>query len=211
MNKQFTFTLPDEPYKTSTSQNKTVEVTYTGPRYLALCVIQQTGEIKYVARRGELETELDFESLVDDDPATEFVKLDAMTHTFEAAYLTGMYTTPEVEDYEFERPDGSKYVYHYDDHHGCIGQCMYGQDMKYINGAYTTPGYREHALTRESFIQSNTQLANIIRNSVQVNSYSAEDAAALLEHATWLDNLETTYANMDHWKIPFSTDIPNYY
>ena len=90
MRKNFTFLLPDEPYKNTTALNKVQNAVYTGPRYLAICVIDATGEIKYVARRGETLPEINFETLVDDDPATTFYLIDASEQPFAAAYMLSL-------------------------------------------------------------------------------------------------------------------------
>lgn len=212
MRKNFTVTLPDEPYKTTTALNKTVECTYTGPRYLAICVIDESGEIKYIARRGESLAEIDQATLVDDDPATTFYVIDAKEDTFAAAYLTGSYEHGEIEDFTVEHPgDLGTWTYHYDDFRGVIGQCFYGQDMKYKNGAFISPRYREHAITRQSFLDSLTSLSNLIERSLADNDYSAEDRQKLEEYVVWLRAVPTNYSGIDHWKIPFPSDIPTYY
>lgn len=214
MRKAFTFLLPDEPYKTTTVKNITVNAVYTGPRYLALCVIDATGEIKYIARRADTEAELNFENLVDDDPATTFIKLDADVHPFQAAYLTNAYEyVQEIPDYEEEVP-GGKYTYHYDAKQGALGQCRWVNDMKYIDGEYVGPGFREHANSRASFFASIQNVIPAIENAIAhkvENLYTDEDVQKLEDHLDFLKNIETTYANVDHWKIPFPSDLPNYY
>jgi hypothetical protein len=215
MRKNFTFLLPDEPYKNTTALNKVQNAVYTGPRYLAICVIDATGEIKYVARRGESLPEIDFETLVDDDPATTFYLIDAGEHPFAAAYLMNSYETGDVPDYStaLVDADGNEwdYSYHYDDGTGAIGQCFYGQSMKYINNQFVGPEYRLHAITKASMIENYLRIATMIENSIQLNDYSEEDEQALADHVAWLRDLERRYAGIDHWKIPFPTNLPNYY
>lgn len=214
MRKAFTFLLPDEPYKTTTVDNNTVNAVYTGPRYLALCVIDATGEIKYIAKRAETEAELNFEALVDDDPATTFIKLDADVHTFQAAYLTNAYEyAEEIPDYEEDVP-GGKYTYQYDQKQGALGQCRWVNDMKYVDGNYVGPRFREHANSRASFFESIKLVIPAIENAISQrveNLYTDEDVQKLEDHLDFLKNIETTYAGVDHWKIPFPSDLPNYY
>jgi hypothetical protein len=212
MNKNFTVTLPDEPYKTTTALNKTVECVYTGPRYLAICVIEETGEIKYLARRGDTLADIDMPTLVDDDPATEFYAIDAKEHTFEAAYLTGQYTHGNVPDFTVEHPgDLGTWSYHYDEGTGVIGQCFYGQDMKYVNSQFVAPRYREHAAKRQDVMDSCISIANTVEQSIQNNDYSDEDKQKLEEYIVWLRAVPTAYEGIDHWTIPFPSDIPTYY
>lgn len=212
MRKNFTFLLPDEPYKNTTALNKVQNAVYTGPRYFAICVIDATGEIKYIARRGESLAEIDFESLVDDDPATTFYLIDANDHPFAAAYLLHTYETGEVPDYSTDLVDADgnewNYTYHYDDDTGAIGQCFYGQSLKYINNQFVGPEYRLHAITRESLIQNYRNIAVAIEQSLQVNDYTDEDRVAFTAHVAWLRDLERLYAGIDHWKIPFPNNLP---
>lgn len=212
MRKNFTFLLPDEPYKNTTALNKVQNAVYTGPRYFAICVIDATGEIKYVARRGESLAEINFETLVDDDPATTFYLIDANEHPFAAAYLLHAYETGEVADYseDLVDVDGNEwnYTFHYDDNTGSIGQCFYGQSLKYINNQFVGPEYRLHAITKESLIQNYKNIAVAIEQSLQVNDYTDADREALTEHVAWLRDLERRYAGIDHWKIPFPNNVP---
>lgn len=214
MRKAFTFLLPDEPYKTTTVNNNTVNAVYTGSRYLAICVVDATGEIKYIARRGETEAELNFEDLVDDDPATTFYKIDADQYPFQCAYLTNQYEySEEIPVYEEEVPGGT-YRYHYDQKQGALGQCRWVNSMKYINGEFVGPAFREHANTRASFFASIPSLIESVERSLTHAAdmmYTAEDVQKLEDHLDWLRNIETTYADVDHWKVPFPSDLPTFY
>lgn len=209
MRKFFTFKLSDEPYKSTTNLNKEVQATYTGPRFLALCVNEQTGWINYIARVGETEEEINMATLVDDDPATIFILLDAKEKPFEAAYLTHNYENEDVEDYVEVLPNGlGTWSYSYSG--GAIEQNYYAFDMLYLNGNFTTPRFREHALTRESVFEGSANSAKMIRKALADNDYPDNERIKLEEYATWLENLETAFQDVDHWKIPFPTDIPKY-
>lgn len=214
MRKNFTFLLPDEPYKDTTALNKVQNCVYTGPRYFAICVIDSTGEIKYVARRGETLPEIDFETLVDDDPATTFYLIDANQYPFEAAYLMNSYETGDVPDHSVDLVDADgnewNYTYHYDDSTGAIGQAFYGQDLKYVNNQFVAPHYRLHACSKSSVCENYTNLASMIEQSLQANDYPDEDRAILTAHVAWLRDIERRYVNIDHWKIPFPVTLPNY-
>jgi hypothetical protein len=209
MRKFFTFKISDEPYKTTTALNKTVQATYTGLRFLALCVNEQTGWINYVARMAETQEELSMATMVDDDPATIFVVLDASEKTFEAAYLTHNYENEDVADYVEVLPNNlGTWTYSYTG--GSIEQNYYSFDIRYINGEFTTPRFREHAVTRESVIDSSVNSAKMVRKALADNDYTDEQKTALEEYASWLENLKTAYADVDHWKIPFPANIPKY-
>ena len=209
MRKFFTFKISDEPYKTTTNLNQTVDAIYLGPRFLALCVHTPTGEIRYVARAGETEADLQMNQLVDDDPETEFIVLDASVKTFEAAYLTGNYEHDPIPDYVEQLPNAGTYTYIWAG--GGISQNYYGQDMFYRDGEFTTPRFREHAVTRESVFEGSKIVAKRIGDSLGQNDYTAEERAELEAYRDWLNNLETTYQDVDHWKIPFPANPPRYY
>lgn len=210
MRKFFTFKLSDEPYKTTTDLNNTVDAIYEGPRFLALCVHMPSGEIRYVARAGDTEDVLDMASLVDDDPETEFIVLDAEEKTFEAAYITGDYQHDPIPDYEYELPNGKKYVYMFAG--GGIAQNYYGQDMFYRDGEFTMPRFREHAVTRESVFQGAQNTIDMINKSLGENDYTTQERADIEEYKAFLESLSgPEYANIDHWKFPFPSNPPKIY
>ena len=180
MRKFFTVQLSDEPYKTTTDLNKTVQATYLGPRFLAVCVHMPTGEIRYVARSGETQDELELVSLVDDDPETEFIVIDAGEKTFEAAYITGYYENEPIEDFVEQLPNGAG-TYSYSWAGGVINQNYYGQDMFYRNGEFTTPRFREHMVSKESVFEGSKKAANNITQSLADNDYTDQERAALEE------------------------------
>ena len=82
--------------------------------------------------------------------------------------------------------------------------------MRYLNGEFTTPRFREHAVTRESVFEGSLSSAKMIRKSLADNDYLDSQRTKLEEYASWLENLETAFEGVDHWKIPFPTDIPKY-
>jgi hypothetical protein len=211
MRKFFTFKISDEPYKTTTALNKTVDAIYEGPRFLALCVHTPTGEIRYIARQGETEAELEMSYLVDDDPTTEFIVLDADQKTFEAAYLTGLYTHDPIPDYVDVLSNG-KGTYTYTYSGGGITLNYYGQDMFYRDGDFTTPRFREHAVTRESVLQGVRNLVEMIVKSLAENDYTDAERTEMEEYKSFLESLSTAeYANVDHWKFPFPANPPRIY
>jgi len=209
MRKFFTFKISDEPYKTTTSLNKTVDAIYEGPKFLALCVHTATGEVRYIARSGETEDELQMSNLVDNDEDTEFIVLNASEKTFEAAYLTGTYTHDPIPDYIETLPTGETWTYSFSG--GGIAQNYYGQDLLYLDGEFGTPRFREHATNRESVLQGAANLVIMITKSLDENDYTSEEKAKLEEYKTWLSTINTAYPNIDHWKLPFPANPPKIY
>ena len=208
MKKFFTFVLPDEPYKTTTEKNITVNATYEGLRYLLCRVHTDTNIVEGVAFGAESVEDIPMDRFSKEE-GYRFVVLDAAVNPFEAAYLSGDYSHDLIEDPTFVLPRGlGEWTYHYDDYTGGISQAFFGHDLKFVNGKFIAPRYRTHAITRESLFQSAVAQAKNIKKTLSENDYTPEDRKKLTEYADWLENLEETYHDVDHWKISFPTDIP---
>ena len=210
MKKNFTFVLPDEPYKTTTDLNQTVNAVYEGPRYNLARIENATKIVQNIVRRGDTIESLEVANYIEEGHT--FVVLDAMDNAREIAFLTGDYTHELIEDPVFELPNGlPSWTYHYDDYTGGMNQCFYINSLKYdvATKQFSGPEYREHAVTRESLFEGNRIYAAEIRKCLAENDYPAEDAQTLADYATWLEGLEEMYEGIDHWKIRFPTNIPN--
>lgn len=212
MIKNFTFTLPDGPYLTTTEKNQTVNCTYNGAKYLCLCVNNETKMVRNVERTGNTIAELDMENQIEDGHF--FVVLDASVNTLQAAYLTHDYTHEPIEDIEetLTDADGETFTFnfHYDDT-GVIGQVTWFGSVKYISdGNYEGPKYREHVNDREDTIRNMLMLADNIDASLgnPDNDYSDADRTKLEGHRDWLRSIPTKYADHPHWKFPFKSNIP---
>jgi hypothetical protein len=208
MKKNFTFVLPDEPYTNKTTLNNVINAVYEGPKYLICRVNKTTRIVEGVVREAD-----DLETLAN-TPAEEgydHITLNADVNTFEAAYLTDYYTHDVIEDPTFILPRGlGEWTYHYDDYTGGINQAFYQFTLKFQNNVFSKPEYRLHALTRESVMAGSKVTAKAIRDSLKNSDHSTEDRTTLEEYATWLENLEETYHDVEHWKIPFPTTVPKY-
>lgn len=212
MKKNFTFVLPDEPYKAETTTNNVVNAVYDGLKYLIFRIDSSTGEVYNAAASFSSLDEFDLENYNREEGITSIV-VDASINTFEAAYVTGNYTHEEIPDPVFTLPnDLGEWSYHYDDFTNGMAQCFFGHDLKYDfeTETFIPPRYRTHAISRADFLESYNNLANVIADSLanSDNDYSDSDRAKLEEYITWLKNLDKKYKNIDHWKIPFSNDIP---
>lgn len=210
MKKNFTFILPDEPYKDTTELNQVINATYDGHRYLLARVNDSTHVVEGIFMSSDNLADLEISKFPDEEGYT-FLLIDASVNPFEAAYISGNYKHDIIEDPTYELPNGlGSWTYHYDDYTGGINQAFYQFTLKYVNGNFVKPKYRLHALTRES-VMSNAKLqAKTIRQSLSENDFDADDRTKLEEYADWLDALETTYAGIDHWKITFPTEVPKY-
>lgn len=208
MKKNFTFVLPDEPYTSKTENNNVINAVYEGPRYILCRVNKSTDLVEGVVRFGEQVS--DFDGMVNEE-GYDFLTIDASVNTFEAAYISGNYKHEEIPDPTFELPRGlGTWTYHYDDFTGGINQAFYQHTMKYKNGKFIAPGYRLHALSRESVMEGAKITAKTIKESLAVNDFEPEDRKKLEDYAEWLSKLDETYHDVDHWKITFPVTVPKY-
>jgi len=214
--KNFTIPLADEPYVDTTALNKTHAAAYTGNRYLKIVIDSETKYVERVVAAADTLDDIN-NAFVAQESGKTYEILDANTHTFEAAYLTGMYDTGVTENYtetlstvDAEGADET-WSYTWEDNTGMILQQYVGRDLKFVNGAYVRPRFRTHALTRESFMQSMQQQISNINAALENNTTLTEETREqLAAYVTWLENLPTKYANIKHWKIPFKISVPIY-
>lgn len=208
MKKFFTFVLPDEPYLNTSEKNITVNATYEGVRYLLCRVNEQTDVVEGVVFGSEKQEDIADRTFPEE--GYRFITIDASVNPFEAAYLTGEYSHELIEDPEFVLPRGlGTWVYHYDDYTGGIQQAYFMHELKHVNGKFVQPGFRTHAITRESLFETSRMQSKAIKKALSENDYSTGDRAKLEAHANWLADLEKTYEGVEHWKIAFPTDIPS--
>lgn len=210
--KSFTVVLPDEPYKPSVAEQNTITCKYTGARYLAICVHTPTGEVRYVARYGSTQAELQLDLLADNDPETEFYVLDAKENTFEAAYLQGDYAHDPIPDYVETLPnDLGTWSYTYSDN-GVLSQIYLFGTLRYVNGEYIEPERREHAISAASFAEGNVNLVTALEAQLAdpdvTDNLDEEEITKVNEYIAWIKSIPTVYAGIDHWKIPWPQDIP---
>lgn len=211
MNKPFVFTLPDEPYKTSTIKNNTVNCVYTGARFLTLDVTLDDGTINGVVERGETREMVGKKECR--IPGHSFIVVDALDNLIGAASVTGDYTHDNIPDYE-ENVPGGKYTYSYCTGTGAIGLVITFPGIKFdfeTNKISTKFPYRTHANTRESTINGFVKYAATIEKYLArfPEHFTEEETSKLQAHSDWLKTIPTVYANIDHWKIPFPVNTPS--
>jgi hypothetical protein len=212
MRKMFTTVMPDEPYKTTTKKNITVDCVYTGKRYL-LVRMNNDGTLFALERSEETLEALELYKMTEAQLAGEGhfqVVLDAEVNTWEAAQLTHDYEHSAVPDPTFTLASGETWTYHYDDFHGALAQPYYVNDMRYDRATNTwiRPRYRVHALTKESFWSGLKDQLKGYEAAVISGAYLPEKLAEIKAHRDWLATAITKYADEDHWKIPFPTTSP---
>jgi hypothetical protein len=215
MNKTFTWTLPDEPYKNTTLQGNTIDITYTGPKYVLVQVDRDDHECHFMGGSDNInDTVLDHSGYAQDD--YDYVILDASVQTMEAAYITEMYTHADPEDYTetFTDADGEEHTYeHIVDgtsnimqHHTWSNSVKYNADSKIWSG----PEFRTHANDRATTMQAFSDQAQGLQDMLDDPEMDIpEDARAkLAEIRDYCADIERKFAGIDHWKIPFDFEFP---
>jgi len=208
MRKTFTAVLPDEPYKTTTKLNRTIECTYTGSRYILVRVEKSDGKIYCVDGLAETLEGLDSSRLTSEqlhDEKHDQVVIDAETETWLAAHLTHDYEHTEVPNYVETLPTGEIYEYNYNNEHSACSQPYYTNDAYYKKETNTwiRPRMRTHAVTRQSFMDSIQSQIDGLTEIISQGKLSPDRQAAAETYIAFLQELPTKYANIDHWKIPF--------
>lgn len=208
MKKFFEVTLPDEPFKTETTLNKKVQCTYDGPKYLLIRVDDATGQVVGAVSGSDSLDGLNAESF--NEEGHSFHVLDASINPFEAAYISYAYTHPEIESYVETLPNGDKWEYNYEKSTGVLSHLYKALNLKYVGGKFVMPERITHGTSREDFFNGINGLLEGLTKSLNENDFLPEERTKLEEYKSWLSTLEKDYANIDHWKIRFPTDIPMY-
>lgn len=206
MNKKFLAVLPDEPYKTTTKLNRTIECEYFGHRYLMLRVEEKDGHIFCIDKSSNnMEDIEEFKNGVQIESGFYHTLLDAETYTWEAAHISGTYSHEKNPDYEETLPCGEVYKYHYDDNHSACHQSFYVNDMYHdrATNTFRRPRYRVHAVKKSDFDGSvSTQIESFTNEAVS-GKYSEEKVKEINDYIDFLKSIPTKYQGVDHWKISF--------
>jgi hypothetical protein len=210
MEKNFVHVLPDEPNKSATTKNLTVECVYTGPQFLLIGV--REGFVQQIEgssnSREVLEADLRFTG-ERKDPNMSYVILDADVHTWEAAYLNYQYTHGDVADYTTTLPTGETWTYVWNDQggtSGVINQCHRVGGLKYNESTktYTRPPYVTfQTSTPAQWEEGITGQIKIMEEALMNNAkYTKAQLEEISEYKKYLDSAIAKYKGVDVWKIP---------
>lgn len=216
MEKKFTHVLPDEPNKSATTKNLTVECTYTGPQYLLISVVgDNVRTVEGSSNSKEtLEADLRYTGERKEEGVT-YVILDAEANPWEAAYLNHQYTHGEVADYTATLSTGETWTYMWNDEGGITGvitQCHRVNELKYNigNNAYTRPQYKtfEGPTTSQWEDGIKSQISQMEEALMNSSKYTESQIAEITEYKKYLDGAIAKYKGVDAWKIP-TPQFPN--
>jgi hypothetical protein len=224
MNKTFTVTYADEPYKTTVADGNTFECTYTGPRYILGQVDRDDDQVREAGRADKADdTALDATGYEPDE--YDYIVLDAAESddmALRCAFMTDEYTHPDVDDYSetITTADGTEYTWThvYEGTTGMLAHIYVGDSLLYNHETttWTNPTLRTHNNTRESTLGSWVLQAAGIRRAISsdgdaINNLTSAEKTTLANHATWLESIAVQYADIDHWKVNYpDTVLPTY-
>lgn len=213
MEKDFVIPLPNEPYKDDYSQGKSVKAKYIGNRYLLLAVDENTFNVEYVAETSEESIEFNLEQYRD-VPRVKHVAIDADKFTWEAAFLTEQYTHDHIPNYVFTHPNlETKYEFIYAKETGVLSQLYLVGTMKYDLEAdkIIRPDDRLHAVSKEHFLETVKDHISMVKKALDTDkTMSVDDRQKLADFQKWLEKIPRLYQEIDHWKIPWPADLPDY-
>lgn len=206
MAKKFKVSIPDEPYKDSLTQNRSVEITYNGPNFLVITYDPSTNKVQNVDGYFNNSDDIDLSTFTDD--RYKFAVIDSQENLLESSILTDNYTHDPVEPYQETLATGEEFLYHYSNG-GILDDLFNRWDLKYFpETGFSKLEYQKFPTTREQFMESLTRQIQIMTSekSKAAEEGASEETLAKYDHVIdWCKNFESTYGDTDHWKIPFPT------
>lgn len=201
MDKSFTISVPDQPYRNSYLSNKSVDCHYIGPDFLIVAIESATNCVAVVLNCNDDINELG--NIEDYNLDGHYmILLDTRQHPFESAYITRWYISEKIESYQEVLPTGETWIYEYNEN-AILGHIYQFQTMYYdkSTGKFSEPLLIEGPFTRESYFEG---MNNQIQQLKSVRSqFTGDELKAINNALDWLENIEKNYPNVDHWKIPF--------
>lgn len=206
----FTIQYPDEPYKNSFSLGNRVGAVYRGPRFLVFVLQEESGIVEYATGGADDIDHIDLE-IYSSVPNMRHIIVDAEAHPFEAAFITHNYVNDPVDPYVYTLPDGSTWEYQYGD--TILDEVFQLNTLVYnfTNRQFIAPKVIEHPLTRNEFFNDLPQYIERIKSAMtKAGKYSTDELKQLKDHIGWVESLSTTYKDVDHWKIPWPKELPEF-
>ena len=116
MNKTFTVTYADEPYKTTTADGNTFECTYVGPRWILAQVDRDDDQVREAGRSDSSADDPALDPSGYEPDVYDYIVMDANESddmAMRCAFITDEYTHPDVADYseEITDADGDTYTW----------------------------------------------------------------------------------------------------
>lgn len=217
MNKTFTVTYADEPYKTTTAKGNTFQCTYTGPRWILGQVDRDDDQVREAGRSDSSSADPAIDPAGYEPDDYDYIVMDAAESdamAMRCAFITDDYTHPDVDDYSEEITDatGAKYTWEhvYEGTTGMLPHIYVSDSLLYNHetSTWTDPVLREHNNTRAETLATWKRMAEGIRRAISSdgdahNNLTTAEKKTLADHATWLESIPVRYADINHWKIEY--------
>ena len=217
MNKTFTVTYADEPYKTTTAKGNTFQCTYTGPRWILGQVDRDDDQVREAGRSDSSSADPAIDPAGYEPDEYDYIVMDAVESdamAMRCAFITDDYTHPDVDDYSEEITDatGAKYTWEhvYEGTTGMLPHIYVTDSLLYNHetSTWTDPVLREHNNTRAETLATWKRMAEGIRRAISSdgdahNNLTTAEKKTLADHATWLESIPVRYADINHWKIEY--------
>ena len=207
--KAFNIAIPNQPYVDDFSDGTEHASVYNGDRYIKFQYHAETGHIVNVIGNGDTEDEM----VANEGPLMEGhlpAVLDADAAPLHAALITRQYTTGDVADYtetlstKDAEGNDETWEHYWNDGTGLLSQIYNIESTKWVDNAIVMPEFKTHGISRESFLEGiNQQVAACTSELARSGVYSDGETAEITAYKTTLENIETKYDGIDHWKIPF--------
>lgn len=212
---EFEVKLPDEPFKETYELGKTVKVSYAGPRFIVISVCSNTKQVHTFEGLYDSAAEANLGDYNQD--GKEFYLMDAQKHPLEACFITNFYTNEKVDDYEETLPCESKWVYQYDAS-GVLGNIFANvmptydsekdefSSLELLKPAFSKEEFLEIHQGRIKELESDLAAFKPVEENENITPEDEEKIfAPKREYLEWLKSVETVYAEVDHWKIPYKS------
>jgi len=210
MEKKFDIYYPDEPYKDTFQLGKKVEAVYQGYKYLAITVQEKTNIVEYVVGGSENLEDINLENF-SGVPNVRHTIFDAEKNPLEASFLTHNYYHDKIDPYSYTLPDGTVWEYNYSDK--ILDEIYQLNTLLYDidSSTFTSPKVNKHPLSKEEFFGDLSKYIERINSNLQKpGKYSTVEIQQLMDHIKWVESLTTVYKDVDHWKISWPSDLPDF-
>lgn len=213
MNKTFTWTRPDEPNKADATGSRTIDITYTGFRYLLVELDPKLGTGAAIRMSDDInDPMLDASSMTHNQ--WEYVVVDAEQHPALACALTQEYTHEDPNDWSetLTDADGNTFTWEhsYNETTGVIDEetdgLHGGYKYNFVTQQWTGPTYQIHSLSQDEWLEGMQSQIVALQAALDRGTLTEDQTQEVTAYKAWLEDAPRLYDGIDHWKIPF--DLP---
>lgn len=207
MEKTISVNIPSEPYGEIDENAISVDITYTGARYI---VFSLDSNKDFYAIEGSFDDTSEFTLTDFVHDGHTFHVLDADVHTFEACLLTSNYTHEPVDPWTETLATGEEIDYHYPNPGVLAAFWNFSMDYDLVNNTWTPHRITSPIEASDLFRGINNEIADIeAALADDSNSFNDDLKSDLNDWLTWAKAASTNYAGLPAWKIPYKP-VPRY-